>query len=165
MTAEDFSKAFSDARTGYRGTVRFLLGLGRGLRHDQAEDLAQMAWTRGWTRISQFRGEVPLPCWINKIALNLLYDALRRKTHVTQLHEVLEAACSSDFDDRAFDIARILHRCCPDHNRALVMFYFEDLSGTEVAMRLGISVKAAYSLLARARAAFASGMSGMSSKN
>src|SRR3954465_11847312 len=46
---------------------------------DEALDLAQEAWVKGWQRIAQFNGESGFGTWLTRIVINLCLDHLRRR--------------------------------------------------------------------------------------
>jgi RNA polymerase sigma-70 factor (ECF subfamily) len=46
---------------------------------DEAVDLSQEAWVKGWQRLKQFQGEASFGTWMTRIVINLCLDALRRK--------------------------------------------------------------------------------------
>ena len=45
---------------------------------DEALDLSQEAWIKGWQRIGQFEGESSFATWMTRITINLCLDHLRR---------------------------------------------------------------------------------------
>jgi len=63
MTPQKFGEAFQNG--GYQPTVRFLQK--RGVDKDQAIEIAQAAWTKGWERISQLRDDNLLVEWVNTL--------------------------------------------------------------------------------------------------
>jgi RNA polymerase sigma-70 factor, ECF subfamily len=46
---------------------------------DEAVDLSQEAWVKGWQRLAQFQGESSFTTWMTRIVINLCLDQLRRK--------------------------------------------------------------------------------------
>lgn len=46
---------------------------------DEAVDLSQEAWVKGWQRLVQFQGESSFTTWMTRIVINLCLDQLRRK--------------------------------------------------------------------------------------
>jgi DNA-directed RNA polymerase specialized sigma24 family protein len=46
---------------------------------NDAEEVAQAAWAKGWERLSQLRNESFVVIWVNTIALNVYRSGLRRK--------------------------------------------------------------------------------------
>jgi RNA polymerase sigma-70 factor (ECF subfamily) len=46
---------------------------------DEALDLSQEAWVKGWQRLKQFQGESSFGTWMTRIVINLCLDHLRRQ--------------------------------------------------------------------------------------
>ena len=54
MTRDEYGAAFQQ---GYERTVASLMA--RGAHCDEAREIAQEAWVKGWERLSQLRNERP----------------------------------------------------------------------------------------------------------
>src|SRR5205085_2150378 len=49
------------------------------LRNEEdAVDLSQEAWVKGWQRLHQFQGEASFATWMTRIVINLCLDQLRK---------------------------------------------------------------------------------------
>ena len=46
---------------------------------EEAIDLSQEAWVKGWQRLVQFQGDSSFTTWMTRITINLCLDQLRRK--------------------------------------------------------------------------------------
>jgi RNA polymerase sigma-70 factor, ECF subfamily len=46
---------------------------------EEAIDLSQEAWIKGWQRLTQFQGESSFATWMTRIVINLCLDAIRRQ--------------------------------------------------------------------------------------
>src|SRR5919205_1051463 len=46
---------------------------------DEAIDLSQEAWVKGWQRLAQFQGDSSFATWITRIVINLCLDQLRKQ--------------------------------------------------------------------------------------
>ena len=58
---------------------------------DEAVDLSQEAWVKGWQRLEQFQGESSFATWITRIVINLCLDELRKqKRHRTESIEEMD---------------------------------------------------------------------------
>src|SRR2546427_6049245 len=55
---------------------------------DEALDLSQEAWVKGWQRLKQFQGEASFLTWMTRIVINLCLDQLRK--HKRQRAESIE---------------------------------------------------------------------------
>src|ERR1700688_764265 len=58
---------------------------------DEALDLSQEAWVKGWQRLVQFQGDSSFVTWMTRIVINLCLDQLRKqKRQRTESIEALE---------------------------------------------------------------------------
>src|SRR5437879_4310605 len=58
---------------------------------EDAVDLSQEAWIKGWQRLKQFQGESSFVTWMTRIVINLCLDQLRKqKRHRTESIESME---------------------------------------------------------------------------
>src|SRR5256885_10447570 len=58
---------------------------------DEAVDLSQEAWVKGWQRLAQFQGDSSFATWMTRIVINLCLDELRKqKRHRTESIELME---------------------------------------------------------------------------
>src|SRR5690606_1486872 len=91
LTPTEFSQAYERF---YSRTVRFLQS--RGVGPDVAEEVAQVAWVRGWERQSQLQSDSALLPWVNSIALNSLRAYFRRQSRSPQLSDGAKAELLAD---------------------------------------------------------------------
>src|SRR5438445_13097050 len=56
---------------------------------EEAIDLSQEAWVKGWQRLKQFQGESSFGTWMTRIVINLCLDQLRKQKR--QRSESIEA--------------------------------------------------------------------------
>src|SRR6187402_535429 len=56
---------------------------------EDAIDLSQEAWVKGWQRLVQFQGDSSFATWMTRIVINLCLDQLRK--HKRQRAESIEA--------------------------------------------------------------------------
>src|SRR5215475_2887879 len=58
---------------------------------EEAVDLSQEAWVKGWQRLKQFQGESSFSTWMTRIVINLCLDELRKqKRHRAESIENLD---------------------------------------------------------------------------
>ena len=123
----------------------------------EAEDVAQETFLRIWRVAPEWRpGEARFDTWLHRVALNLCYDRLRRRTSTT--HDAPEQIDPGPAPDRgliARDIGRGVNTAIqqlPHRQReAIVLCHYQELSNIEAAALMGVSIDALESLLARAR--------------
>src|SRR5207237_8336385 len=56
---------------------------------EEAIDLSQEAWVKGWQRLKQFQGKAKFGTWMTRIVINLCLDQLRKQKR--QRTESIEA--------------------------------------------------------------------------
>ena len=160
---------FFDA--AYPALYRFALARLGGNR-DGAADVAQAVICQAIRKLGTYRGEAALLAWLYTFARHELYRRVRRDggrlpvdlseddPEISAALESLRASSGGDLDkelDRhkvAEFVQRVLDRLPTHYANALEWKYIDELPVQEIGGRLGISVKAAESLLTRARLAF-----------
>ena len=130
MKRTEYSDAFQN---GYSATRRFLLSRGAAL--EEAEEIAQAAWARGWEYREQLRDPSMVSFWVNSIARNL-FRARFRTPPVLPLDGV-DPAYTMSLEDE-IEVRRILDMC-PKRDRALLEKSLQGYSAEEMARDEGIS--------------------------
>ena len=139
------------------------------MRHEQeALDLAQEAWVKGWQRLGQFQGDSSFGTWLTRIVINLCLDELRR-----QKRQRVESIEALDEDSGGVErqmpvvtvnptagleraelrqrIDRALGQLSHEHRTVLVLNEFEDMEYKEIARTMGCSIGTVMSRLFYAR--------------
>ncbi len=82
-------QAFEELVARHRGKI-YARAFGMMRNEDEAMDLSQEAWVKGWQRLKQFQGESSFSTWMTRIVINLCLDALRRrKRHQAESIELM----------------------------------------------------------------------------
>lgn len=123
-----------------------------------AEDVTQEAFLRLWNKADQWRpGTTGLGAWINRVAMNLCLDQLRRRRFNSdgEVPEQVDQAAAADAvidseRSRAL-VARCLASLSERHRAAIVLTYYEEMPNIMAADVLDMKLKAFESLLYRAR--------------
>ena len=140
---------------------------------DEALDLSQEAWVKGWQRLVQFQGDSSFVTWMTRIVINLCLDQLRKqKRQRAESIEAMEEESGgverhmpvitpnpTEGLERAELRARIdraLGQLSHEHRTVLVLHEFEDLEYKEIAKRMGCSIGTVMSRLFYARRRMAS---------
>jgi RNA polymerase sigma-70 factor (ECF subfamily) len=139
------------------------------MRHEEeAMDLSQEAWVKGWQRLKQFQGESSFVTWITRIVINLCLDQLRRQKRlraesIEKLDEELggverqmpvvtpnptERLERGELRER---IDRALAQLSVEHRTVLILHEFEELEYKEIAKRMECSIGTIMSRLFYAR--------------
>lgn len=138
-----------------------LLALAQRLlgQHSEAEDVAQEAFVRVWKQAPHWQsGQARFDTWLHRVALNLCYDRLRGRREEALGEEadaIVDPAPAPDESlqaaQRSARVSAALAALPARQREALVLQYYQELSNSEAAALMGVSVDALESLLARAR--------------
>jgi RNA polymerase sigma-70 factor (ECF subfamily) len=135
---------------------------------DEAQDLSQDAWVKGWQRLAQFQGDSSFATWMTRIVINLCLDQLRKqKRQRTESIEALEEAGGGREHQMPVVISnptaglervelreridRALAQLSHEHRTVLVLHEFEELEYKEIAKRMKCSIGTVMSRLFYAR--------------
>lgn len=129
MLRNEYAEAFE---RGYSATRRFLQA--RGAPLEDAEEIAQAAWARGWEFREQLRDPGLVSYWVNSIARNLFRARFRAPVQ-TEIEDS-NAVYALDLD--AIEVGRLLDRC-PPRDRELLERSLEGYSAEEIARAEGIT--------------------------
>jgi RNA polymerase sigma factor (sigma-70 family) len=129
MRRNEYAEAFE---TGYPATRRFLLSRGAAL--EEAEEIAQAAWVRGWEYREQLRDPGLVGFWVNSIARNLFRAKFRSKTAVPL--DNVDCPYTMSLED--IELRRLLDRC-PRRDRELLERSLQGYSAEEIAKDEGIT--------------------------
>lgn len=134
----------------YEATYRRLVGvltLATG-RRDDAEEIAQEAFTRliaRWSRVSRFDDPA---AWLRTVAFRLAIDRRRRLRRTLPW---TPPAPRTARDEHALDIERAIAELPLGQRQVVLLHYYCDLTVNDVARTLGLAAGTVKSRLARAR--------------
>ncbi len=140
---------------------------------DEAVDLSQEAWVKGWQRLAQFQGESSFTTWMTRIVINLCLDQLRKKKRqrAESIEEMDEESGGVERQmpvvtvnpterlERAELRARIdeaLGKLSESHRTVLVLHEFEHMEYKTIAKTMNCSIGTVMSRLFYARRRMAS---------
>jgi len=135
---------------------------------DEALDVSQEAWVKGWQRLKQFQGESSFVTWMTRIVINLCLDQLRKQKRqkaesIEQLAEdaggverqmpVVTTNPTEGLERRELRarIDRALNQLSYEHRTVLILHEFEELEYKEIAKRMQCSIGTVMSRLFYAR--------------
>jgi len=126
----------------------------------EADEVAQEALLRVWRHAGRFDGPRGQPgTWVHAIVARLCVDRLRQRRHepIEAAQDVADPAPTALEALAAGQEALALRAALaslPERQRvALSLFYHEEMAGVEAAAALGLTLRAYWSLLERARGA------------
>ena len=135
---------------------------------DDAVDLSQEAWVKGWQRLKQFQGESSFVTWMTRIVINLCLDQLRKqKRHRSESIEMMEEESGGverqmpiitvnpterlERGELRQRIDKALAQLSVEHRTVLILHEFEELEYKEIAKRMQCSIGTVMSRLFYAR--------------
>jgi len=135
---------------------------------EDAVDLSQEAWIKGWQRLGQFQGDSSFTTWMTRIVINLCLDHLRKqKRHRADSIEELDE--ESGGVERQMPVVTVnptagleraelrkkiddaLGQLSAEHRTVLVLHEFEDMDYKTIAQTVGCSIGTVMSRLFYAR--------------
>ncbi|MEI6786601.1 MAG: sigma-70 family RNA polymerase sigma factor [Verrucomicrobiota bacterium] len=139
------------------------------MRNEQeAVDLSQEAWVKGWQRLRQFLGDSSFGTWMTRIVINLCLDQLRKqKRQRTESIEAMDEESGGverqmpvitvnptaglERGELRERIDRALGQLSYEHRTVLVLHEFEELEYKQIAKTMGCSMGTVMSRLFYAR--------------
>lgn len=129
---------------------------------EEAEDAAQEAFLRAYSRLGQYDPEMKFSTWLFSIANHYCIDRLRKR-RTTQIsiddNPVLQNLEGDSprperhtlQQEARIEVQNMLDRLAPEYRTPLVLRYWEDLSYEEIAESMNVTVATVKSRLFRAR--------------
>ena len=122
---------------------------------EDAEDITQQAFLRGFSDIRQLRDINKFGAWITQIAKHMCLDFLRRKKlNKLAIKQMIvddvknEPACD---DNKYSRLQSALMRLKEEYRLPLMLYYFDGKSTKKIAASLDITVDTTHTHLSRAR--------------
>ncbi len=149
---------------------------------DEAIDLSQEAWIKGWQRLTQFQGESGFGTWMTRIVINLCLDQLRKQKR-QRAESIDELEDESGGVERQMPVVtvnptagleraelrqridRALGQLSYEHRTVLVLHEFEELEYKEIAKVMGCSIGTVMSRLFYARRKMAALLADLKKEN
>ncbi len=149
---------------------------------DEALDISQEAWVKGWRRLKQFHGQASFATWMTRITINLCLDLIRKKKRqraesieqldddlggVERQMDVVEVNPTAGLERQELreKIDQALEQLSDSHRTAIVMHEFQQLEYKEIAKRMNCSIGTVMSRLFYARRRLASLLAGLRKKD
>ena len=149
------------------------------LRNEEdAVDVSQEAWVKGWQRLVQFQGESSFATWMTRIVINLSLDHLRKQKRIkADSIEQLEEAVGGverqmpivnpnpteglERGELRQKIDKALAQLSYEHRTVLILHEFEELEYKLIAKKMGCSIGTVMSRLFYARRKMAALLAGL----
>ena len=135
---------------------------------EEAIDLSQEAWVKGWQRLVQFQGESSFTTWMTRIVINLCLDQLRKQKR-QRAESIEEMDEESGGVERQMPVVTInpterlergelrqridkaMSQLSHEHRTVLVLHEFEEMEYKEIAKAMDCSIGTVMSRLFYAR--------------
>lgn len=145
---------------------------------EEATDLSQEAWVKGWQRLVQFQGDSSFATWMTRIVINLCLDQLRKNKRVrTESIDVMNEETGGverqmpvitpnpteglERGELRARIDKALGQLSYEHRTVLVLHEFEELEYKLIAKKMGCSIGTVMSRLFYARRKMAALLAGL----
>ncbi|MSU41535.1 MAG: sigma-70 family RNA polymerase sigma factor [Pedosphaera sp.] len=140
---------------------------------DEAMDISQEAWIKGWQRLKQFKRDASFTTWMTRIVINLCLDFLRKKQRqqtdsLQQMEEdsgnverrmpmvIINPTAGMEREELLAEIDRGMAKLSYEHRTVLIMHEYEGLEYKEIAKAMHCSIGTVMSRLFYARRRLAS---------
>jgi RNA polymerase sigma-70 factor (ECF subfamily) len=169
-------KAFEELLARHRDKI-YARAFSMMRNENEAMDLSQEAWVKGWQRLVQFQGDSSFVTWMTRIVINLCLDQIRK--HKRQRAESIEAMDEeSGGVERQMPVVAVnptegleraelrkridkaMEQLSYEHRTVLILHEFEELEYKEIAKRMDCSIGTIMSRLFYARRKMASLLAG-----
>jgi len=149
---------------------------------EEAVDLSQEAWVKGWQRLHQFQGDSSFGTWMTRIVINLCLDQLRKhkRQRTESIEEMTEESggverqmpvvtinptAGLERGELRARIDRSMGQLSYEHRTVLVLHEFEELEYKEIAKVMGCSIGTVMSRLFYARRKMAALLADVKNEN
>lgn len=177
---EDMS-AFEELVARHRDKI-FARALSMMRNEQEALDLSQEAWVKGWQRLKQFQGDASFSTWMTRVVINLCLDQLRKqKRRQADSIEAMEE--DSGGVERQMPVVTInpterlergelrqridrgLEQLSHEHRTVLVLHEFEEMDYKGIARAMDCSIGTVMSRLFYARRKLAAVLADLKKEN
>ena len=135
---------------------------------DEALDLSQEAWVKGWQRLKQFKHKASFTTWMTRICINLCLDYIRKKKRrqTGSLDQIDEETGGverrmpveefnptevAEHEELREEIDVAMEKLSYEHRTVLILHEFERLEYKEIAKAMHCSIGTVMSRLFYAR--------------
>jgi len=153
------------------------------MRNEQdAIDLSQEAWVKGWQRLKQFQGDSSVSTWMTRIVINLCLDQLRKQSR-RKLESIEAMDEESGGVERQMPVVTVnpterlergelrqrieqgMTQLSHEHRTVLVLHEFEEMDYKAIAKAMECSIGTVMSRLFYARRKLASVLADLKKQN
>ena len=149
---------------------------------EEAVDLSQEAWVKGWQRLKQFQGESSFGTWMTRIVINLCLDQLRKQKRqrtesIEELNEgsggverqmpvvTINPTAGLERGELRQRIDRALGQLSYEHRTVLILHEFQEMEYKQIAKTMDCSIGTVMSRLFYARRKMAALLADLKKEN
>jgi RNA polymerase sigma-70 factor, ECF subfamily len=148
---------------------------------EEAVDLSQEAWVKGWQRLEQFQGDSSFATWMTRIVINLCLDQLRKhkRQQTSSIEEIEESGgverhmpilspdplAGLERGELRQRIDEALGQLSYEHRTVLVLHEFQEMEYKEIAKTMECSIGTVMSRLFYARRKLAALLSNLRNRD
>lgn len=145
---ENYSPAVAELINRYKGMV-YTIALNILKNREEAEEVAQDAFVKAFTKINLYRMDCSFSSWLYRIAYNTAISRIREQKRAKEYEKEIVATESFEQqakafgnleqDDRKRYLKMAMSRLDSDEKLMLILFYFDGKSMEEIAQITGYS--------------------------
>lgn len=151
LTVEEFEEFYAQTVGRLTGQLYVMLG-----DHQEAQDVVQEAFVRGWSRRRQLRSDARPEAWVRTVAWRLAVSRWRgRRRTADAWHRTGPPVPAEGPGPEPVVLVEALRELPPKQRRTLTLHYVCDLSVDQIAAETGVSPSTVKTHLVRGRAALA----------
>lgn len=151
MASEEFEEFY---QATWRRVVTFLYAMSGDLA--EAEDLAQEAYARAWSRWGRIGDYADPESWVRTVGYRLCLNRVRKlRNRLTAYRRHGPAGSANPPSEDAVALVGVLRTLPVDQRQALVLHHLLDLPVAEIARQTGATESAVKARLVRGRRAVA----------
>ena len=133
ISLEDFRELYLEHKDFVRNAIYWMI------RNDNVDDLVQETFLKAYKSIESFKNESSFKTWIYRIAMNTVYDDLR-KNKIRQVEVLIDKGYHDDHKGTKDLIDKAILNLSLDHREIFILFYKFGYSHEEIAKMLKLKV-------------------------
>ena len=126
------------------------------------DDILQEVFVAAWRKANTYKGTGSLEGWLRRLAVNRCKNHHRTRTAFARMLDALASRLTNrtiaNNHEASSDLESALATLQRDDRMVLVLYYLEEMTGSQVADVMGIRVEAVHMRLSRARTKLRSAM-------
>ncbi|PIP88914.1 MAG: hypothetical protein COW01_04990 [Bdellovibrionales bacterium CG12_big_fil_rev_8_21_14_0_65_38_15] len=147
-TLEDFQVYYEETKDFVRASIYWMI------RSHHVDDLVQETYLKAWKSFKSFESKASFKTWIYRIAMNVTYDFLRKKTNDLNIDDYQLVDTSKDDLTNEDLISKALLKLNENQREVFILFYKFGYTTIEIAELIEIKEGTVKSRLHYAKESF-----------